>query len=209
MSGNLESLRLHNSGDGERDKNFSLQLRNLGLKKEDIAGLSMLDMGCGSGDLVRGIRENGITQKAYGVDFKPIIEETKKQSPDHIKNFFAVNFAKKDIKLPEELKDSKFNLVTAHGVLHPYPEEGSTDHLNNKLENMLNVITGDGEVRIYPAYPPERWKGALNRFNSESSSEKVIFEFRKLKEKDDPLDVNNKVLVIRKRQGVYKGRFQP
>jgi len=191
----------------ERRKNFDNQLRDLGLKEDRLKDASLLDVGCGGGDLVFGLHNTRITNEAYGADFEPVIEETKKQLPPEYRgNFFAVNSVGEGTELPKGVKDQRFDIVTFYGVLDPYVKENSIKRLETNIKQVHELMKDDGEARIHPANQ-KPWEEFLSKYNSKFPQERVLFEFKRSRPAEGPLDVNNKYLLLRK-ANVHKGRYQ-
>lgn len=212
------SIEVREEEKRKREKDFAQQYENLGFEAEDFEDrdLVLLDFGCGAGGLVSGLLKRGIN--AYGIDLKEEIEETKKQLPQECRGrFFEANLARKNPELPVEIKDLKFSIITAHAAFHPYTEEEGLEPIKNKIENLLNLLKPDGQLRITPVHPRDRWEGTgeregiLNKIYAElPQTNKFDYEIkyngRGKKNKDDYYGT---YLLIRKKRSAKKVNHLP
>lgn len=189
----------------EREINYAAQKRNLGLIDDNIKGKSVFDFGCGSGNFVIGLLEKGLTQEAWGVDKGEEIKETQGKFPKYKRNFFAADFSESGVSttfLSRRGIDG-VDLAVAHGSIHAWTDPEEKKLMENKLNNILGIIKHDGEIRIWPVYPKKRWEKMFEEYNSGSSSNKAVIEFKQIEEAKDPLDLTNMYLVVKK-NGVCK-----
>lgn len=172
------------------------QIKNLGFNGNgDIKGKKILDVGCGKGDLVELLNERGAN--AVGLDLPDVIKRTREQVSKKFEGkFIAGDFIEKK---PREslLGESGFDYVIFHGFMDTRDDNnGGKEGVKNKVSTALKLIEPEGEIRIYPADSQEDWEDVLGEINSERQEPKIIFKFRKTKEREDFLDKQNEVLII-------------
>jgi cyclopropane fatty-acyl-phospholipid synthase-like methyltransferase len=114
-----------------------------------VEGASMLDVGCGTGELYGLIRERRLGLAAYhGIDFvEPMVETARRKFPDEGKATFSVGGL-------ESLGDRRFDLVVASGIFNVKQEVSAASweaHVRDTLRAMyeradravaFNVLTG-------------------------------------------------------------------
>ena len=88
---------------------------------------SVLDVGCGTGTLVKLLRDNGI--EAYGIDFAPILKEK------YWKEHYCLYADAK--KIPFE--DNAFDIVVSSDFFEHIPEE-EIDTVYNEMKRVGNKI---------------------------------------------------------------------
>jgi predicted TPR repeat methyltransferase len=108
-----------------------------GKKKEE---LTILDMGCGTGLVGKGLREFGFAN-ITGLDASSgMIEEARKTKPGVYDDFIEMFLGFPD-KYPENLKD-KFDLVTASGIL-------AENHLDCSVFDEMILSLKQGGIAIF------------------------------------------------------------
>ena len=114
--------------------------RVLGLLKADE---SILDLGCGSGELARELAKRGQRGSYLGVDFSlPLLREAEEQP-----NEFSARFVALDLTRPSDLEqlplvvNGNWSVVTAFAVLHHIP---SRELRLNILRVVNQLLKPDG-----------------------------------------------------------------
>lgn len=103
---------------------------------------SILDLGCGNGELARELARRGHRGPYLGVDFSlPLLEET-----DGLPEGFSARFIEADLtKLPAgrlTMENGKWQAITAFAVLHHIP---SRELRLNFLRTVLGLLRDDGK----------------------------------------------------------------
>jgi SAM-dependent methyltransferase len=111
---------------------------------DSLSGLeSILDLGCGNGEVGRELARRGHRGPYLGLDFSlPLLTEAERQS-----NGLTVNFAQADLTsdnwdaslstFHSPLPTSHFSLITAFAVLHHIPSESLRVNILNKVHALL------------------------------------------------------------------------
>jgi tRNA (uracil-5-)-methyltransferase TRM9 len=99
----------------------------------------LLDVGCGNGEFVRQLAENGHRAPVLGVDFSlPLLKDAVR-----IPDGFPATFRELDITLPEwEVESGKWKVITCFATLHHIPSE---EIRVNILRNIYERLTDDSE----------------------------------------------------------------
>jgi len=129
------------SPEKEQHLTFERYLKGLDLKEEDLKNKRILDLGCGEkGEFVRECLKRRLTAEAFGLDLKVRPKE----------RFIQGDFEK---KIPLGNLDY---IISFGGIEAPASVEDVCDP-KKTLENALNSLKQDGEIRIYPLRkaPPE------------------------------------------------------
>tara|TARA_B110000046_G_scaffold172209_1_gene193756 strand:- start:7842 stop:8561 length:720 start_codon:yes stop_codon:yes gene_type:complete len=106
--------------------------------------LSIVDIGCGHGDILRDVakfgRKNGYNMKLLGVDANPTaIEYANELSTE----FHELSFRTEDI-FSKEFKNRKFDVVLATLFLHHFKEEQLVYFLENILkQTKIGIVVND------------------------------------------------------------------
>ena len=106
--------------------------------------LTIVDIGCGHGDILRDIakfgRKKGYKLKLFGVDANPTaIDYANELSID----FPELNFKTEDI-FSEAFKNRKFDVVLATLFLHHFKEEQLVSFLGNSLQQAkIGIVVND------------------------------------------------------------------
>ena len=104
---------------------------------------SILDLGCGNGELARELAKRGHQGRYLGVDFSlPLLQDAEIQPEG-----FAAGFMELDLTLLEESKaqltiSGKWDLITCFAVLHHIP---SSDIRTAILRCVHELLAGHGE----------------------------------------------------------------
>ena len=106
--------------------------------------LSIVDIGCGHGDILRDVakfgRKNGYSMKLLGVDANPTaIEYANELSTE----FHELSFKTEDI-FSKEFKNREFDVVLATLFLHHFKEEQLVSFLGNTLkQTKIGIVVND------------------------------------------------------------------
>jgi SAM-dependent methyltransferase len=103
-------------------------------------GESILDIGCGNGELARELTRRGHHGSYLGVDFSPPLLAAASHP-----HSFPVKFTQADLSSTEwalKVEGLKFNVVYAFAVLHHIP---SDEMRLNILRTVRNLLTDDGK----------------------------------------------------------------
>jgi len=153
----------------ERERNFQRYLKSLDLKKDDLLGKRILDLGCGEGDFVKYCLSEGISQEVFGLDLQ--------NEPDKINPVLRKYFLKGDFEKELPLKELDY-IISVAAVKAPYSEDIEKD-LRKILILALTSIKHNGEIRIFPVrkappgsglkaidYSRKKWLDVLERLAS-------------------------------------------
>ena len=106
--------------------------------------LSIVDIGCGHGDILRDVakfgRKNGYSMKLLGVDANPTaIEYANELSTE----FHELSFKTEDI-FSKEFKNREFDVVLATLFLHHFKEDQLVSFLGNTLkQTKIGIVVND------------------------------------------------------------------
>jgi len=98
-------------------------------------GKSIIDVGCGNGDLLRAIRETGKPKRLVGVDVSEYVLSNSDPDPD-------IDFVKSDI-IDFNLKD-KFDFIFSDNVI----EHIAPTDLESHLKSIKKILKPDGKLII-------------------------------------------------------------
>ncbi len=135
---------------------------------------SILDLGCGNGELARALARRGFRGRYLGLDFsRPLLQEAG-ALPDH----FA--FAEADLTAPDwpdklntehrTLNTEHWSLVTAFAVLHHIPSR----ELRLDLLNKVHALLAPGGVFIHSEWQflsSEKWRGRIQPWSEAGLTE--------------------------------------
>lgn len=125
----------------------------------DAHDKTVLDAGCGAGELCKMALANG-AQRITGVDFsEAMIKEAKKN---------LANFEFKCLDLAKEKIEGKFDIVICALVL------GHIHNLDFALTNLISNLSPNGSLLITDFHPFQSMKGAKRTFTDQRS--KKMFE---------------------------------
>ena len=83
---------------------------------------SVLDLGCGNGELARELAKNGHRGPYLGVDFSlPLLREAEGQTEGFSARFMTLNLIRLAENAEELLRSGKWSLITAFALLHHIP----------------------------------------------------------------------------------------
>jgi tRNA (uracil-5-)-methyltransferase TRM9 len=103
---------------------------------------SLLDIGCGNGELARYLVSVSYEGKYTGIDSSPaLLDFSARAAPT---TGFKPSFQVKDITSPnwaDKLSEDPFNLIVTFAVLHHIP---GTELRNNILGSIRRLVSGDG-----------------------------------------------------------------
>lgn len=103
---------------------------------------SILDLGCGNGELARELGRRGHRGSYLGVDFSlPLLRDAESQPEGFSTRFMTVDLTRLVEKLDELSVIGNWSVVTAFAVLHHIP---SYDLRLNILRVVKQLLTGDG-----------------------------------------------------------------
>ena len=118
----------------KRDKreNFELLLDIIQLSKSPIKNASVLDVGCGTGDLAQFLKDKQM-KEYVGIDlFEPALEKARKKFPD--KKFINGDFLHYNFK-------RRFDFVFCSGALTTKLESDNYEIINSWIPKMWNLAT--------------------------------------------------------------------
>lgn len=127
-------------------KNYEYILNELNYLKEG----SILDIGCGTGELLYIINKKGL--KLYGIDLSDkMIEKAKEKLQNH---------ANLTIGDSENLpyKDNKFDIIICNDSFHHYPNPIKA------LKEMNRVLKNNGKIIMGDCYQPFIFRQIMNIF---------------------------------------------
>lgn len=159
--------RYDDSWDGKMSAKFKQKIIETAQVKD---GDVVLDVGCGIGTLIKGLKQKAANVKAYGIDISPqMIEECKKR-------YLDINFA---VSSGEQLnfEDNSVDLVTICCVLH---------HLHNPhnfFKEIYRILKPNGVLIINDINLPVVIRQLFNWIFSPlyNAGDNKIFSHRKLK----------------------------
>lgn len=124
-----------------RQQTFERYKKGLGLNEEDLKEKRILDLGSGQGDFVEQLIQEGITQKAYGLDANPENFPAEKGVSSHL---FQGDFQK-------ELPIKNLDYVVSLGAVSSSFFAGNEDvDVDSIIKNSFDALNEGGEIRIYP-----------------------------------------------------------
>jgi len=125
-----------------RESTFRRYLKGLGLSEEELKDKRVLDLGCGEhGEFIRYLIENGITQKAYGIDLRFDESSVKDELKSH---FFKTNFE-------EIFPVGNLDYIISVGAVSNGIWAGEeVMNISRIIENSLNALKEGGVILIYP-----------------------------------------------------------
>lgn len=119
---------------GQKDKQLKLREQRI-INKKIINKTNMLDLGCGTGELIKYLDNNNKIKTATGVDFsKKHISEAKKIKKKYI------NFHCDDVDSflnKKKIRNKKFDIIITKRLLINLESEKSQIKFINKLSNFL------------------------------------------------------------------------
>jgi SAM-dependent methyltransferase len=200
-----EDKKAKESSEILRKKTFERYIKGLGLSEESLRGKRILDLGCGSGEFVQYLIENGITLEAYGIDM--MLDESA------IEDKFKKHFIKGNFEKDFPVKGVDY-VISVGAVSNGIWGGEEVMDIRRIIKNSVDSLNENGEIRIYPlqeaaeATPLSGLKASKEKwqrlFEEISQTQKLEFEIR-------PIDVrvsgkNNdiileSVLIIRKKKG--------
>lgn len=115
-------------------------------------GQDILDVGCGTGELMKQILEEDPSRKLTGIDYSPNMIEQAKQK---LGNLAAIQFADAQ-KLP--FADNTFDMVTCCDSFHHYPDPDAV------LQEMVRVLKPGGCLILGDCYQKGLSRFIMNLF---------------------------------------------
>ncbi|MFC1553944.1 methyltransferase domain-containing protein [candidate division KSB1 bacterium] len=116
---------------------------------EDLNGASILDVGCGKGDLLAFFSEQDIRVEYYGVDFsKELITMAKQQYPEA--NFFYRDFLE-DSFYPE------IDYTISSGIANIRTPKNK-EYIQEVISKMVSISKKGAAVNMLSSYSPETGK---------------------------------------------------
>ncbi len=103
---------------------------------------SILDLGCGNGELARELAKRGHRGSYLGVDFSlPLLREAESQPEGFSPKFLEADLTKLSVSSNRLLVNANWSLITAFAVLHHIP---STELRLNLLQTVRQLLQPDG-----------------------------------------------------------------
>lgn len=103
---------------------------------------SILDLGCGNGELARELAKRGHRGSYLGVDFSlPLLREAESQPEGFSPKFMQADLTKLSVSRNRLSVNSNWSLITAYAVLHHIP---STKLRLNLLQTVRQLLQPDG-----------------------------------------------------------------
>ena len=103
---------------------------------------SLLDLGCGNGELARELAKRGHRGSYLGVDFSlPLLREAESQPEGFSPKFMQADLTKLSVSSFQSLGTDHWSLITAFAVLHHIP---STELRLNLLQTVRQLLLPDG-----------------------------------------------------------------
>ncbi len=103
---------------------------------------SILDLGCGNGELARELAKRGHLGAYLGADFSlPLLREAESQPEGFSARFVEVDLTKLSVISEQSLFTDHYSLITAFAVLHHIP---STELRLNILRTIRQLLKPDG-----------------------------------------------------------------
>jgi SAM-dependent methyltransferase len=128
----------------------------------NLAGRSVLDVGCGLGDLAGWLERQQIDTEYVGIDLTDkLVEGARRRFP-------SKRFVNGSITDPEVLKDEKFDFVVASGMFYTY-RNGGQDWLEHAVTRMWQMAGRGVSFNSLSSWAPERDAGEFY-----ANPEKVI-----------------------------------
>lgn len=135
------------------------------VKRARVNHLSLADLGCGGGDILRLIRrwteKRNIKAELFGIDANPnIVEEAKQSTPSS----YSINFQAQNI-FSEQFRSRSFDIVTGTLFFHHFTNEQLTEFFRQlKSQTRIGFVINDIH-RHWFAYHSIKW---LTQFFSRS-----------------------------------------
>ena len=103
---------------------------------------SILDLGCGNGELARELAKRGHRGSYLGVDFSlPLLRDAEPQPEGYSVKFMQADLTELSVNNIQSSVTDRWSLITAFAVLHHIP---STDLRLNILRSVRELIEDDG-----------------------------------------------------------------
>lgn len=103
---------------------------------------SILDLGCGNGELARELAKRGHRGSYLGVDFSlPLLREAESQPEGFSPKFMQADLTKLSVSSNQLLVNGNWSLITCFAVLHHIP---STELRLNFLQTVRQLLQPDG-----------------------------------------------------------------
>jgi 2-polyprenyl-3-methyl-5-hydroxy-6-metoxy-1,4-benzoquinol methylase len=97
---------------------------------------SMLDLGCGNGELARTLAQNKFCGTYTGLDFSlPLLVDAKSQPDGFSASFFEADLTAQDWE--QSLGSAQYSLITAFAVLHHIPDRNLRRSIFLKVHSLL------------------------------------------------------------------------
>jgi len=97
---------------------------------------SILDLGCGNGELARTLAQNGFHGTYLGLDFSlPLLQDARTQPGDFSAIFGAADLSA--LTWDQNLTSGQYSLITAFAVLHHIPSLDLRLDILNKVRRLL------------------------------------------------------------------------
>jgi len=146
-----EFIKLQEFHDKERKDMIEMYFDNFELEEDEIISKKIMDIGCGSeAEFVKYALEKLDAKNVYGLD----VNLEKELLEEHPNNLYKGNFY-------ERFPIDNLDLVIARAAL--YSKDLEKEGL---LENILNSLSEEGELRVYPIFkghPESEFKEILEK----------------------------------------------
>ncbi|MBU0650227.1 class I SAM-dependent methyltransferase [Patescibacteria group bacterium] len=175
--------------------------KGLELDRELLKGKKILDLGCDTGEFVRGCLEKGITKEIYGVDHELREQARAQEYEDH---FFQADFEK---ELPVKDCDCIFSYAA---ISLNFDHQVKTI---KALSSAVDALNENGEIKIYPVGKTSQDSDLEGIKEAEQTLNKVLAQLKQEKNIEwelKPIDINvsgknedvwlEQLLIIRKQK---------
>ena len=136
---------------------------------------SILDLGCGNGELARELAKRGHRGPYLGVDFSlPLLREAESQ-PEGVARFKELDLTQLSASRDQLSKDGGWSVITAFAVLHHIP---STELRLDMLRAVHSLLNRDG-IFVHSNWQflnSEKLKGRIQPWEAVSISEAELDE---------------------------------